>query len=92
MVILVCEDNALASRAISTFLSRSGYSVMTATDGNIAMKTITEHNYDLIVVDIHMPYHSGLELISYLREDLKKKTPVIIVSAFSDPLVKKQAS
>jgi DNA-binding response OmpR family regulator len=45
-----------------------------------------------VIVDIHLPYHSGLELIRFLRTDLKKKTPVLIVSAFSDQQMQRQAS
>jgi DNA-binding response OmpR family regulator len=47
--------------------------------------------YDLIIVDIHLPFHSGLELIKYLRSDLKLETPVLVLSAFSDLQMQRQA-
>jgi DNA-binding response OmpR family regulator len=91
MKILVCEDNKLASLAISAVLKKQGFGIDVATDGNQAMEEIARGDYDLIIMDIHLPYHSGLELVRYMRQDLKLETPVIVVSAFSDPQVQKQA-
>ncbi len=91
MKILICEDNKMASRTISVVLEREGYQTMTAEDGNLAIGMLNNNNFDLVIVDIHLPYHSGLELVKYLRSDLQKKTPVLIVSAFSDAQVQKQA-
>ncbi len=91
MRILICEDNKLAITALTVFLGKEGYETINAVDGNEAMALIDENEYDLILVDIHLPYHSGLELIRHLRSDLKKKTPVIVVSAFSDQQIQRQA-
>jgi len=91
MTILVCEDNKLASLAISTVLKRRGFSIDVATDGNVAMEKIASGNHDLVIMDIHLPYHSGLELVRYMRIEKELKTPVIIVSAFSDKQMQKQA-
>lgn len=91
MKILICEDNKLALRTLTTVLQREGYETEAAPDGNAAMLLIHNESYDLIIVDIHLPYHSGLELVKYLRSDLKKETPVLIITAFSDPQVQQQA-
>jgi CheY-like chemotaxis protein len=91
MSILVCEDNTLASLVISTILKRQGYDIVTAADGSEAIDKVSQGNPDLVISDIHLPYHSGLEVVRYMRTDLGRKTPVIIVSAFSDPHVQEQA-
>jgi DNA-binding response OmpR family regulator len=91
MKILICEDNKLAMRALAVFLGKEGFETENAIDGNEAMELLNTNEYDLVLIDIHLPYHSGLELIRHLRSDLKKKTPVIVVSAFSDPQVQRQA-
>jgi DNA-binding response OmpR family regulator len=91
MKILICEDNKLAMRALAVFLGKEGFETTNAIDGNEAMELLNTNEYDLVLIDIHLPYHSGLELIRHLRSDLKKKTPVIVVSAFSDPQVQRQA-
>ena len=91
MAILICEDNKLAMKTLSVILEREGYKTENAFDGSEAMALLQKTVYDLILVDIHLPYHSGLELVKYLRSDLKKETPVLIVTAFSDPQMQKQA-
>jgi len=91
MKILICEDNKLASLIISTVLKKKGYTVDIALDGNQALAKIEEDIPDLLIADIHLPYHSGLELVRYLRNDLNSEIPVIIVSAFSDANVQKNA-
>lgn len=78
-------------RALAVFLGKEGFETVNAVDGNEAMQLLNTNEYDLVLVDIHLPYHSGLELIRHLRSDLKKKTPVIVVSAFSDPQIQRQA-
>lgn len=55
--------------------------IITATDGREAIRQIEEDTFDLIISDIHMPFHSGLEVVIHLREVLKKRTPVILLSA-----------
>ncbi len=91
MKILICEDNKLALRTLTAVLQREGYEIQTASDGNASLSLIQQESFDLIVVDIHLPFHSGLELIKFLRSDLKKDTPVLIITAFSDPQVQQQA-
>lgn len=89
--ILICEDNKLAMKALSVVLEREGFKADSAVDGNEALSLLQKNVYNLIIVDIHLPYHSGLELVKYLRSDLKKNTPVLIVTAFSDPQMQRQA-
>lgn len=91
MSILICEDNRLAKKTLSVVVEREGYETETAEDGIEAMRLLQNKVYDLILVDIHLPYHSGLELVKYLRSDLKKETPVLIITAFSDPQMQQQA-
>jgi DNA-binding response OmpR family regulator len=92
MNILICEDNQLASRAMSVVLERAGFEPVTAIDGNSAIDLLRSTDFSLVIFDIHLPYHSGLELIRFLRTDLKKKTPILIVSAFSDPQIQRLAA
>ena len=92
MSILICEDNRLAKKTLSVVIERMGYETETAEDGIEALRLLQEKVYDLIIVDIHLPYHSGLELVEFLRSDLKLDTPVLIVTAFSDPQMQRQAA
>jgi DNA-binding response OmpR family regulator len=91
MRILICEDNRLVMKTLSLILERDGFTVDLAEDGNVAFEFLKREVYDLFLIDIHLPYHSGLEIISYIRTELKKKTPVLVLSAFSDLKVQQQA-
>ncbi len=89
--ILICEDNKLAMKTLSFILEKEGFISETAEEGNKALLLLEKNIYDLIVMDIHLPFHSGLELIRYVRTDLKLKTPVVILTAFSDPQMQHQS-
>jgi DNA-binding response OmpR family regulator len=92
MKILICEDNQLALRTLFYVLEKEGFAMDSAEDGIKALALMQKNVYDLILMDIHLPFHSGLELIKYLRSDLKLNTPVFILSAFSDPQMQRQAA
>lgn len=91
MKILICEDNPLAMRTLSVVLEREGYQTDTAADGNEAIEYLQKNDYDLLVVDIHLPYRSGLELVKFVRSEQEKDTPALILTAFSDPQMQRQA-
>lgn len=92
MKVLICEDNKLAMRAITVVLEKEGFEAFPANDGNEAITLLKDRDFDLAIIDIHLPYHSGLELVRYLRTDLQKQTPALIVTAFSDPQMQRQAN
>lgn len=91
MRILICEDNPIALKTLIVVLKREGFEADAATDGNAALSLLQQNEYDMMVIDIHLPYHSGLELLKFVRTDQKRKTPALILSAFSDLQMKAQA-
>lgn len=91
MKILICEDNPMALKTLSVVLEREGFIADVADDGNKAIALLQKNDYDLLVVDIHLPYRSGLELVKFVRSDQGKDTPVIILTAFSDHQMQRQA-
>jgi len=91
MKILICEDNPMAMRTLAVILEREGFVADMAEDGNVAIELLQRNDYDLLVVDIHLPYRSGLELVKFVRSDQGKETPVIILTAFSDHQMQRQA-
>ena len=76
---------------LSFILEKEGFKSDTAEDGNKALTLLQKTVYDLILMDIHMPFHSGLEVIKYLRSELKMETPVLVLTAFSDLQMQHQA-
>jgi DNA-binding response OmpR family regulator len=82
MKILVCDDDEALVSMIRFKLSRENLGeVVKAMDGREAKKLLQEHDFDLVITDIHMPFHSGLEITTFIRVELNKTTPIIVLSA-----------
>ena len=81
MKILICEDEEIMLTALEFRLRKQGFSVTLAKDGQEALTKVKEENPDLVVLDVMMPHVSGLELIEYVRQDLKSKLPLLVLSA-----------
>jgi len=82
MRILVCDDDEVLISMICFKITRDKIGeVVKAVDGREAMRLLKDNEFDLIITDINMPFHSGLEITVYVREELKRTTPIIMLSA-----------
>lgn len=82
MKILACDDNQFLAKIIQMQLSKDNLgSVTLATDGKEAMRLVRDQQFDLLLLDLYMPYHSGFELLHYVRQQLKLTIPVIMLSS-----------
>ncbi|TNE80201.1 MAG: response regulator transcription factor [Bacteroidetes bacterium] len=79
--ILVADDEALITKTIKFRLQREGYEILTASDGKEAMELLDKEHVDLVVTDLLMPVHSGLEIIQKVKGTMQQKIPVIVLSA-----------
>jgi CheY-like chemotaxis protein len=77
--VLVVDDDPGIRRTLQIALSKSGYEVLQAQDGEEAMSVWHEAAPDLVITDIHMPKKSGLLLIQDLR-DHNSSTPIIVMT------------
>ncbi|OGD95156.1 hypothetical protein A3A48_04260 [Candidatus Curtissbacteria bacterium RIFCSPLOWO2_01_FULL_37_9] len=78
---LVAEDDRFYSNIYKTKLSKEGYEVEVANNGDQALKIAKEKTPDLILLDLIMPNKDGFELLKELREDNNlKKVKIIILS------------
>ena len=82
--ILVVEDNELNLKLFCDLLRAHGYTAEPVRDGREAVDRARDFEPDLIVMDIQMPYITGLELIEQLKadEDLKP-IPIMAVTAYA---------
>lgn len=78
--ILIVEDEKQISKVMKLYLEKEGYIVEIASDGKIADNLIENNTYDLVVLDIMMPYKDGWYLLKKIKS-LNSKTQVIITSA-----------
>lgn len=79
--IVLAEDNSVLSLLLKFRLEKEGYKLLIAVDGKVAIELIEEHNPELILTDIMMPFVSGLEVISHVRNKLNLQTPIIVFSS-----------
>ena len=79
--VLLAEDDKTLSLLLKFRLEKEGYETFMAADGNEAQRLIESSNPDIILTDIMMPFSSGLEVISYVKETLQRDTPIIVFSA-----------
>ena len=78
--VLVAEDNFINQDLIKLVLEGLGLQVTLAGDGQEAVKLASTHSYDLILMDMQMPYISGYEATGILHEK-RITTPIIALTA-----------
>ncbi|SFS47838.1 response regulator transcription factor [Lutibacter maritimus] len=79
--IVLAEDNSTLSLLLKFRLEKEGFQLLIAEDGKKAVELIEANAPDIILTDIMMPYISGLEVISHVRNKLKLQIPIIVFSA-----------
>jgi CheY-like chemotaxis protein len=81
--ILVAEDNLLNQRVLSFIFQREGAQVDYVTTGRMAVDKLTVNNYDIILMDLHMPEMDGLAATKYIRETMQNDIPIVAITAGS---------
>jgi len=80
--VLVADDEDDVRELVVYRLSRSGYDVVEARDGEEALRLAGERTPDLLVLDVMMPRIDGYELTRRLRaEPATSRVPVILLTA-----------
>lgn len=77
--VLVVEDEITLLETLEYNLKRQGYDVLTASDGNAALKLAREEQPDLIVLDIMLPGIDGFEVCRMLRKEMS--VPILMLTA-----------
>ena len=80
MKILLVDDEIELTDPLSKILSREGYQVDIAHDGNKGVQLAIENNYDLLILDWMLPHKSGLEICQEIRNH-SLTTPVLFLTA-----------
>ncbi|MBX9732733.1 MAG: response regulator transcription factor [Chitinophagaceae bacterium] len=88
--ILLIEDEIKLAKIIQEELIRVGYEVDLAMDGNQATVFFDANDYALIILDINLPYKSGLTLCKEFRAS-NKKVPILMLTAMGEIQDKVQA-
>ena len=82
--VLIIEDDREIRKLLTDFLESNEYSITQAENGRTASEIMGKEYFDIILMDMMLPYKSGAELIKELRESedsARRNTPVIVISA-----------
>ncbi len=83
--ILVVDDNPVNRDLLLQRLSRQGYEVTTAADGQEALEHLATAVVDLLLLDVIMPQMNGLQVLQTLKADQRwRDIPVIMISALDE--------
>ena len=79
--VLVIEDNYSNSDLIQQILLKTNINIVNAYTGREFYELFNNNEYDIILMDIHLPDENGYNLISYIK--VYKPTPVIVLTAYA---------
>ena len=84
--ILLADDEADIVTLVSARLKAGGYEVVSATDGETALKLAKEQGPDMVILDVMMPKLDGYKVCRLLKFDSRYKTiPVMMLTARTQP-------
>lgn len=79
--VLFVEDNKPLLDNLAEFFSEQRYEADYAADGLTALHLLATQDFDVIVLDVMLPGVSGITLCERVRQDLKKNTPILLLTA-----------
>jgi len=81
MRVLIIEDNRDIAANLGDFLSDRDHEVDYAYDGVTGLHLAIVNEFDCIVLDLSLPGMDGLEVARKLRQDVRKETPILMLTA-----------
>jgi len=79
--ILLIEDNRDIAEMVYAYLERRGFEMDFAGDGITGLHLAVSNDYDAIILDLMLPGMDGLKVCEKLREEARKSTPVLMLTA-----------
>ena len=79
--VLVIDDDAVVGRSFDRVLSEKGYQVSTALNGEQALETMENREFDVVFTDIKMPGMDGLEVTERIKARCPW-TPVVVITGY----------
>ncbi len=92
--ILLIEDDAFIRDLYKTVLTKAGYELEVAVDGQEAVEKAAKDTFDLILLDIMLPKLTGIEVLKVLREVGSKAnaTPVYVLTNLGEDTIMEEAN
>jgi len=80
--ILLLEDDLNLSETVADYFEEQGFEVVCVYDGDEAIASIYEHNFDLLLLDVNVPSKNGFQVLKEVRVD-KKTVPAIFITSLN---------
>jgi len=81
--VLIVDDDNLICISLKKVLTRMGYDVETCMEGDNVLEKVAEYQPDVILLDIYLTSHNGLEILKSLQKSYYE-IPVIMITGYSD--------
>jgi DNA-binding response OmpR family regulator len=79
--ILICDDEPFVLRLLQVHFERNNFEVTIASDGREALRHLVAGTPDVCLLDVMMPYVSGLEVLTHIRTNPKTEAlPVVLLT------------
>ena len=78
---MVIEDDEDLAAIFTEALQKANYQVETIRDGLSAQRRIIQIEPHLVVLDMHIPYVSGAEILQQIRADMRLKRTIIVIAS-----------
>lgn len=88
---LIVEDDSNSEMFIRKVLNRHGYKTVSAKNGADAIKKLEDNKFNLVLTDWMMPHIDGIELIYYIRKNIKPSPIIIVITALAIKEAKQKA-
>lgn len=89
--ILIVDDSMSLRQVVNLALTRAGYEVIEATDGQDALTKLDGRKINLIVSDVNMPRMDGITFVTQVKQNPRYKfTPIIMLTTESQDAKKEQ--
>ena len=79
--VLVVDDDHVLREFLAGVVERKGYTVDSASDGTSAIRCIRSTHYDLVLTDMRMPRHTGIDVLNATKE-FSPETQVVVITGF----------
>jgi CheY-like chemotaxis protein len=83
LCVLVVDDSAVDRGVTTSFLRQAGHTVIEASDGGEAVRLASDHDFDVVLMDMSMPDVDGLEATRRIRalEGQRRQVPIVALTA-----------
>ena len=78
--VLFLEDEPTIREVLKEYMKISGYDITEVDDGNKALELLKEQSYDLAILDIMVPGISGLEVLSFIKDQLPNLATIMLTA------------